>query len=90
VYDLAFSADGSLLVSASGDGDVRVWDTRPEEERLRARAARQELRTEALRRLDVPQGDLASRLRALEEAHGLAPDERAAAREALWLQGSKP
>ena len=34
VYDLAFSRDGERLVSASGDGTVRVWDTRPVAERL--------------------------------------------------------
>ena len=33
VYALAFSPDGSMLVSGSGDHTVRVWDTRPVRER---------------------------------------------------------
>jgi WD40 repeat protein len=38
VYSLAFSPDGTRLVSGSGDHTVRIWDTRPVHERWRVRA----------------------------------------------------
>jgi WD40 repeat protein len=33
VYSVAWTPDGSRLVTASGDGTARVWDSRREEER---------------------------------------------------------
>jgi WD40 repeat protein len=48
VFALAFSPDGQTLVSSSGDGTLRLWDTKPLRERARVRRqARRE--AEALR-----------------------------------------
>jgi len=35
VHAVAFSPDGTQLVSGSGDSTVRVWDTLPRNERVR-------------------------------------------------------
>ena len=38
VYDVAFSPDGTRLVSGSGDFTVRVWDSLSAQERARRTA----------------------------------------------------
>ena len=47
VYALAFSPDGTTLVSSSGDGTLRLWDTEPLRERSRGRRAAEGLRPKA-------------------------------------------
>lgn len=59
VFAVAFSPDGERLVSGSGHGTVRVWDTLTVSERDAARKERDELVT-----------GLRPRLRALEDRLG--------------------
>jgi len=40
IYSLAWSPDGTQIVSSSGDGTVRLWDTRPLAEQVTAIRAR--------------------------------------------------
>ena len=40
VWSVEFAPDGSHMVSGSGDGTLRIWDTKPLRERVRARDAR--------------------------------------------------
>ena len=49
IYSLAFSPDGTRLVSGSGDGTVRIWDTEPPALRQQARREAEALRPEAER-----------------------------------------
>ena len=39
VHDLAFTPDGTTLVSGSGDGTARLWSSEPLRDRLRAARA---------------------------------------------------
>jgi hypothetical protein len=92
VFSLAFSPDGETLVSGSGDGTVRLWDTVPLARRYQARREAEALRPEAerlVRRLfallrEPPQ--VVSRLRT--DASLSAALRRAALLEVL-RQGSK-
>jgi hypothetical protein len=52
VFSLAFSPDGATLVSGSGDGTVRIWDTQPPARRHQARREAEALRPEAERLVD--------------------------------------
>ena len=52
VFSLAFSPDGATLVSGSGDGTVRIWDTQPPARRHQARRDAEALRPEADRLVD--------------------------------------
>ena len=49
VWSLAFSPDGTTLISGSGDSSVRVWDTEPLRVRYQARWAAEALRPQAER-----------------------------------------
>jgi WD40 repeat protein len=49
VWSLAFSPDGTTLVSGSGDNTVRLWDTRPLARRHQAWREAEALRPEAKR-----------------------------------------
>ncbi len=49
VFSLAFSPDGRSLVSGSGDGTVRIWDTESPALRHQARREAEALRPEAER-----------------------------------------
>jgi WD40 repeat protein len=87
VYDLAWSPDGSALVTASGDKTLRIWDTAPAGERLRARLAEERARaavTPRVRALYAELGDAAEVAARIESDATLSANERAAAlREAL-------
>ena len=52
VFSLAFSPDGRSLVSGSGDGTVRIWDTESPALRHQARREAEALRPEAERLVD--------------------------------------
>ena len=72
VYSLAWTPDGTRLVTVGGDATVRVWDTRP-----RVVARREDDAWRALRASMAARGDLA-------EVYGsLEGEERAAARAEL-------
>jgi hypothetical protein len=49
IFSLAFSPDGATLVSGSGDGTVRLWDTEPPARRLEAGRQADALRPDAER-----------------------------------------
>ena len=49
VWSLAFSPDGTTLLSGSGDRTVRLWDTAPLRTRYQARHEAEALRSEAER-----------------------------------------
>ena len=53
VFSLAFSPDGRSLVSGSGDGTVRIWDTEPLARRHQARRESEALRPEAERLVEA-------------------------------------
>jgi len=69
IYSLAWTPDGTRLVTVSGDESVRTWDTRP---RVASRLDVE--RWQALRAEMAARADLAAAY------EGLAGDERAAAR----------
>ena len=72
IYSLAWTPDGTRLVTVGGDAIVRVWDTRP-----RVVARREDDAWRALRASMAARGDLA-------EVYGsLEGEERAAARAEL-------
>ena len=52
VFSLAFSHDGESLVSGSGDGTARVWDTASPQKHRQARREAEALRPEADRRVE--------------------------------------
>ena len=87
VYDLAWSPDGSAIVTASGDKTLRIWDTAPAGERLHARLAAERARAAVaprVRALYVELGDAEAVAARIEADPAFSPGERVAAlREAL-------
>jgi len=87
VYDLAWSPDGSAIVTASGDRTLRIWDTAPAGERLRARLAEDRARAAVAPRVRALYGELGDAdavVERIESDPELSPVDRAAAlREAF-------
>jgi WD40 repeat protein len=93
VWSLAFSPDGTTLVSGSGDSTVRLWDTAPLTERYRARREAAALRPEAERIVDElwrQKKDPAEIVETLQANLALSEPQRHAARIEVLRRATSP
>jgi hypothetical protein len=93
VYSLAFSPDGTTLVSSLGDATLQLWDTAPLKERYQARREAASLQPEAERlveRLWREKNDPAEVVKALRADRVLSEPLRQAAPRAVLRRAQPP
>jgi WD40 repeat protein len=79
VYSLAWRPDSQELISGSGDHTVRIWDTAPMKDRVRARRERQALWSKLepkVRQLFTDFGEAAKVAEKVKSDASLSPRER--------------
>jgi hypothetical protein len=86
IWSLAWSPDGTTLVSGSGNSTVRLWDTKPLRNRYQARRQAEALRPEAERLVEKllhEKKDAAEVAAAIRANRSLSEPQRHAALRAL-------